>query len=78
MMESNEFRPLYDTFYPDVLRFVQSLVPFQTNPADVDDIVQNVFVKVALRADQFRGESQWKTWIFAIARNTVIDYPGFR
>jgi len=74
MMESTEFRHLYDVYYPDVLHFVQGLLSVHANQADVDDVVQNVFIKVALKADQFRRESKWKTWLFAIARNTVIDH----
>lgn len=74
MMESIEFRNLYDAYYPDVLRFVHSLVYHCTDDAEVDEIVQNVFVKVAINAHQFRGHSQMKTWLFAIARNTVHDH----
>ena len=40
-----------------------------------DDIVQDVFIKVWKKLASFDVEkSQFKTWIFIIARNTITDY----
>ena len=44
------------------------------NQADAEDITQEVFMKIAAHYDQFRGESSVTTWIYSIARRTVIDF----
>jgi len=47
----------------------------QTNSYhDTEEMLQDVFLKVARKLDQFEGKASFKTWIFKIARNVVIDY----
>jgi len=41
---------------------------------DAIDITQEVFVKVYKGLANFKGKSSLKTWIFAIAHNTTINY----
>ncbi len=38
------------------------------------DLVQDVFLKVVQRADQFKGDSKFSTWLYTIARNCCIDH----
>lgn len=40
---------------------------------DTEDIVQDTFIKAALKLDTFRAESTVKTWIFTIASNCAKD-----
>ncbi len=40
---------------------------------DADDAVQNAFIKIWQNAQQFKGESQLKTWIYRIATNESIN-----
>jgi RNA polymerase sigma-70 factor, ECF subfamily len=40
---------------------------------DAEDIVQDTFIKASQKIDKFRGESSFKTWIFAIASNLAKD-----
>ncbi len=44
------------------------------NDADVDDVNQDVLIRVSQRISSFRGESRFTTWLFTIARNTSIDF----
>ncbi|MUK86823.1 sigma-70 family RNA polymerase sigma factor [Ornithinibacillus sp. L9] len=47
----------------------------QTNSYhDSEELLQDVFFKTARQLHQFEGKSSFKTWIFKIARNVVIDY----
>ena len=39
----------------------------------VDDLVQDIFMRVVHRAQSFRGQSSFKTWLYTIARNHCID-----
>lgn len=44
------------------------------NDADVDDVNQDVLIRVSQRISSYRGEARFTTWLFTIARNTAIDY----
>jgi RNA polymerase sigma-70 factor (ECF subfamily) len=47
----------------------------QTNNLhDAEELLQDVFFKAAKQLHRFKGKSTFKTWLFKIARNTVIDY----
>ena len=37
------------------------------------DLVQEVFLRVVRRADTFRGQAKFTTWLFTIARNLCVD-----
>ena len=41
--------------------------------ADVDEVVQDTFVRAFASIDGFRGESSLRTWLFTIARRLVLD-----
>jgi len=41
---------------------------------DAEDITQEVFVKVWRHLKRFDQNKSFKTWIFAIAKNTAIDF----
>ena len=58
---------IYDRYQRDVHRFVARMM----RGADVDDIVQTVFLEAHRSAPRFRGESSLKTWLFGIAANLV-------
>ncbi|HKH90986.1 MAG TPA: RNA polymerase sigma factor [Gemmatimonadaceae bacterium] len=52
-----------------VARFVASI----GERTDVDEIVQDTFVRAFGSLDGFRGESSLRTWLFTIARRLVLD-----
>jgi len=41
--------------------------------ADVDEVVQDTFVRAFASIDGFRGDSSLRTWLFTIARRLVLD-----
>lgn len=41
--------------------------------AEVDELVQDTFVKAFASLDGFRGESGFRTWLFTIERRLLID-----
>jgi len=59
-------------------RYVQPLFHYayvQTgNHHDAEEIIQDIFYKMAKSLADFQGKSSFKTWIFAISRNVTIDY----
>lgn len=46
------------------------------NSDDVDDIVQELFLRAWRGLPRFRGESQFSTWLYRIAVNTAIKHKG--
>lgn len=44
------------------------------NAADAADLTQKVFVNVFLKADQFNGDSSFKTWLYQIAVNQCKNH----
>jgi len=68
---NNAFRYLVANYQRLVLHVVGRVVQRQD---DVEDICQEVFIKVYKQLKQFRGESRLSTWIATIAYNTSISF----
>ncbi|MED4163148.1 RNA polymerase sigma factor [Halalkalibacterium halodurans] len=69
MTEKEIITEWFNDYSDDVFNF---LIYF-TGSVDVEDLVQEVFVKALRNLDSFQGESEPKTWLFSIARNAAID-----
>jgi len=72
-----EFHNIYDVYRPKIIRYLAHLV----DKRDVEDLTQEVFMKVSRALKTFRGESQLSTWIYRIATNVAFDKlrsPSFR
>ena len=44
------------------------------NDNDIEDIAQDIFIKVYKNIDKFHGNSSLYTWIYRIATNMCLDY----
>jgi RNA polymerase sigma-70 factor, ECF subfamily len=58
----------------DVHRIVRRLLGLGATQADVDDLVQQVFLAVHRALPSFRGESKTSTWIYGIASRIVLEH----
>ncbi len=67
----NAFEQLYDRHQTGVWRFVLRSVQ---NPAVADDLVQELWFAVARTAASYEPTARFKTWLFTMARNRVIDH----
>ena len=56
-----------DMVYNTALSIVQ-------NSADAEDISQEVFVTLFQKAGEFRGDADWKTWIYRICIHKSLDH----
>ena len=43
------------------------------DPSEAEDVAQDVFLTLYRHADRFRGESQFSTWLFRIAKNQSLN-----
>ena len=68
---NNAFRFLVSKHQRLVLHVVGRVVQRQD---DIEDICQEVFIKVFQKLKKFRGESKLSTWIATIAYNTSISH----
>ncbi|CAN5137255.1 sigma-70 family RNA polymerase sigma factor [soil metagenome] len=67
--ETSAFRTLYARHRADVGRLVYRML---SGSADVDDVVQEVFVQVYRSLKDFRGQAKLSTWIHRVAVNVVL------
>lgn len=70
-MKKEDYLFEFIDFKDDLKSFVFRLV---TNLQDAEDIIQDTFIKVEKSIDTFKGNSSFKTWVYAIAVNTAKNY----
>ena len=56
-------KPVYHYFYRQV-----------STPASADELHQDVWLKVIKSCPQFKQQASFKTWLFKIAHNTLVDF----
>jgi RNA polymerase sigma-70 factor (ECF subfamily) len=59
-----------------VQRHAQALARFAVSSgerSDVDELVQDTFVRAFNSLDGFRGDSSFRTWLFTIERRLLVD-----
>lgn len=74
--DQRAFKELYTTYFPQVQRYVRNFVR-ESGPRlgiDAEDVAQEAFVKAFQSLNSFNGESQFSTWLTAIARNKALDF----
>lgn len=55
-------------------RFLAYFMKHRVPREHAEDLVQDVFVSIVRHAADFRGETRIDAWMWAIARNALIDY----
>ena len=70
------FAELYEEYMPKVFRYIQ----YKVNAVQVtEDLTSTVFEKALTNFSKFSSDkASFSTWIFSIARNTVIDHYRVR
>ena len=70
--DSQAFAELYAALRPVVGGFAASL-DRQLSPHDLEDLQEEVFMKVWRELGSFRGDASAKTFVLAIAKNVGLD-----
>ena len=69
--DDNGLIEIIDEYHEGMSLYLNSIV---NNMCLADDIVQETFVKLAIKKPPFRGKCSFKTWLFTIARNCAVDH----
>ena len=67
------YKDIVDRYSPMLFHIVRS---FEKNEEEVKGLVQEIFVKIYTRLDQFKGRSKFSTWVYTIGMNHCRDYAG--
>ena len=65
------FTELYETFFPTVYAMIFARLK---DISAADDVVSEIFIKVALNLDSHNKKFAFSTWLFKIASNSLADY----
>jgi RNA polymerase sigma-70 factor (ECF subfamily) len=66
-----EVAGIYKQFHQALLNFIRSKIK---SKEDAEDILQNVFIKIAANVNNLADEDKLQSWIYTITRNAIIDY----
>ena len=69
LMISNEISEWFYLYNKDIYHFLV----YYIGSSDVEDLVQEVFIRAIKGFDTFQKKSSPKTWLFSIARHVGID-----
>jgi RNA polymerase sigma-70 factor (ECF subfamily) len=71
MLAQADFGAIYD----EMVEYVWNVVcRMGVRPSDAEDVVQEVFMTVYRRLEDFEGRARLKTWVFSIAVHLVQHY----
>lgn len=62
---------LLDELRGDLRKFIARRIQ---NQADVDDVLQEILIKIHRSADRLNDENNLFAWVYAIARNAIVDH----
>lgn len=65
------YKNIVDQHSPMLFHIVRS---FEKNEDEVKGLVQEIFVKIYMRLDQFNGNSKFSSWMYTIGMNHCRDY----
>ena len=69
--DDEAFTKLYETFFPTVYAMIFARLK---DISEADDLVSEIFIKVALNLDSHNKKFAFSTWLFKIASNSLADY----
>lgn len=69
--DTNAFNELYNRYEKLIYNYLNKLV-FDKDM--LDEIFQEVFTKIYIKADTFKIKYSFKSWVYKIAMNQYIDY----
>lgn len=69
--DKNALDELYQYYYPRLYGFSKNFLKVED---DIDDILQDVFVKIWLNRRKINSVKTFNSWIFTITKNAILSY----
>lgn len=67
--------PTFETIYQQTIRGVYAIIFSVTKShEDTNDLLQDVYMKMLVKIDQYKVGSNFLNWLLQIAKNHAIDY----
>ncbi|HPE68175.1 MAG TPA: sigma-70 family RNA polymerase sigma factor [Thermotogota bacterium] len=64
----------YELLYTEYAGIVGSIAKSYLNIDDIDDVIQEVFLRVYKSVRKFKGDAAFSTWLYRIAVNVCKDF----
>ncbi len=64
--------------WQEVAARLRPFIARRVSPAEIDDVMQDVFIRMQRGLPQLRDEDRFTSWLFQIARNSVADHMRTR
>ncbi|MEX0300035.1 MAG: RNA polymerase sigma factor SigZ [Kordiimonas sp.] len=71
MAEIMNIELIWDQYRASLKAFLHSKI---SNSADVEDLLQEILIKSHNNLSSVKSEDSFKSWLFQIAKNTIIDF----
>jgi len=62
---------VWETYHQDIKQYILSRIKKEDI---VDDVLQDTFIKIHTKLNSLQDDTKIKSWVFTIARNTMLDY----
>jgi RNA polymerase sigma-70 factor (ECF subfamily) len=62
---------IWNRYHCDLYSYILGRVK---DRAVADDLLQDIFLKIQIKAEQLKERTKVKAWLYQIARNTIVDY----
>ena len=69
--DSTLFAELYDRFAP---RVYNKCLGFSKSKVEAEDLTHDIFIKLFVKLDTFRGNSKFSTWLYSFTYNFCVNY----
>ena len=69
--DDNGLREIIDEHYSGLTLYINSMI---NDVSQTEEVLQDTFVKLAIKKPKYNGKSSFKTWLYAIARNYALNY----
>ena len=69
--DQKAFEEIFNRYSKNLYNYIFRLI---YNKENVDDLIQEIFVKIYFNADKYDIKYKFSTWLYKVALNTFIDY----
>ena len=69
--DDEAFENIIETYKDGLILYLNGIV---NNIFIAEDLMEETFFKIAVKKPKYKGKSSFKTWLYAVGRNTALDY----